>query len=131
MNSLSKLGLHKVGSYVITSLILSNASLFSFVHLKLESFFIISCSGFTISVKSEMNLLTKFIFLRKDCMAFLLCGNEMTLMASILFGSIVITSRDITNPSNVPFSMANMLFFGFYEIPYHRHCLKITFRCGT
>ena len=95
------------------SLILSNASFISFVHFKFESFFIISCSGFSISAKSKMNLLTKLIFPRKDCIAFLLCGCAITLMGSILTRSMVIPSVDITNLSNVPSSMAKMLFFGF------------------
>ena len=68
MNSLSKFGLRKVGASAMDSLIFSNASLLSFVYLKLKSFLIISCSDLTISEKLEMNLLTKFIFPRKDCM---------------------------------------------------------------
>ena len=118
INSLSKFGLHKVGAYAMASLNLSNGFLLSFIHLKLKYFFIISCSGFTISMKSNMNLLTKLIFPRKDYMAFLLCGNTITLIASILLGSVVIPSGEITKPSKVPSSMANILFFGFKEILY-------------
>ena len=78
-----------------------------------------------------MNLHTKLIFPTKDCIAFLVCGGVMTLMALILPRSIVIPSREIKNLSNVPSSMANMLFFVLNEISYHRHRSKIAFRCGT
>ena len=94
INSLSKFGLCKVGSYAMASLIFSNASFLSFAHLQLESFLIISCSGLTISAKLEMNLLTEFIFLIKDCIAFLLWGNTIALMDSIVHGSIVIPSGE-------------------------------------
>ena len=88
INLLSNFRIHKVGAYSMASLISSKSSLLSFVHLKLKYLFIISCSGFTISMKSKMNLLMKFIFPRKDCMAFLLCGSTIDLIASILPGSI-------------------------------------------
>ena len=127
---MSKFGLRKVGASTMASLIFSNAYFLSFVHLKLESFLIISCSGLTISTKSEMNLLTKFIFPRKDYMVFLLWGNTIALMASILPGSIVIPSGEITNLSKVPSSIENMLFFGFKDILYPRHLSNITFKCG-
>ena len=79
----------------MASLIFSNASLISFVHLKLKYFFIISCSVFTTSAKLDMNLLTKFIFPRKDSMDFLLCGSTMAFIASILHGSIVMPFGEI------------------------------------
>ena len=131
MNSLSKFVLHRVGASAMASLILSNYSFLFFVHLKFEYFFIISWSGLTISMKSEMNLLTKLSFPRKDYIAFFLCGGVMTLMDSILLGSIVIPSREITYMRNAPYSMAKILFFGFNEIAYRRHHSKIAFRCGT
>ena len=131
MNSLSKFGLNKVGDSIMAYLIWSNSSFISFVHLNYESFFIISWSGLTISAKSELNLLAKLIFPSKDCIASFLCGGAMILMASILLGSIVIPYREITNPSNVPSSMAKFLFFGLNEISYRRHRSNIAFVCGT
>ena len=65
MNSFSKFGLCKVGAYIMASLILSNASILSFVHFELKSFFIMSCSGFTISAKLEMNLVQRLSFQEK------------------------------------------------------------------
>lgn len=49
-----------------------------------------------------MNLLTKFFFSRKDCMAFLLCGNAIALTTSILPGSIVIPSGEIITQAKFP-----------------------------
>ena len=51
INSLSKFGLRKVGDSTMAFLILSNASLLSFFHLKLKYFLISSYSGFTIYTK--------------------------------------------------------------------------------
>ena len=102
----------------MASLILLNASLLSFVHLKFASFLIISWSGLIISAKLEVNLVTKFILPKKDCICLLLCGSAMIFMASILPGSIVIPFGEIKNLNNVPSSMENILFFGFNDILY-------------
>jgi hypothetical protein len=130
MNSLSKFMLHKVVASSITSLILLNVYLLSFIHLGFVYFLIIYWSGLTISAKSENNLLTKLIFPIKDCISFLSSGGAMIFTTSILLGSIVIPSIEITNQSSVPSSMEKILFFGFNEISYHRHRSNISLRCG-
>jgi hypothetical protein len=68
-----------------------------------------------------MNLLTKLIWPRKDCIDFLEVGGESLVMTCVLSGSIIIPSLDTMNPSNLPYSTTNMDFLGFKEMPNLRH----------
>jgi hypothetical protein len=87
-----------------------------------------SWSGFTVSVKLGTNLLTKFIFPRKDCMDLLLWGGGILEMASVLSGSIIIPYLDTMNPSSLPSSTTNTYFLGLSDIPYLLHLLKTFLR---
>jgi len=87
MKSLLKLGLIRVGGFTISSLTMIK-DLFSLgPHSNLTFFLIMSCRGFIILEKLWTNPRTKFIFPRKDYIDFLLCGNKILEMASIVSSS--------------------------------------------
>jgi hypothetical protein len=54
-------------------------------------------------------------------MDFLEVSGGSLAMAWVLLGSIIIPSLDTMNPSNLPYSTANMDFLGFKEMLYLRH----------
>ena len=117
MKSFLKSGLMSAGASGMDNLILINDYFSLSPHEKLLSFLIIFCSGCTISEKLGTNLLTKFIFPKKDCMDFLVAGKGILEMAYVLSRSIMIPSFDTTNPSKIPSVTANIYFLGFREIP--------------
>ena len=102
-------------------LILTNASFWVSDHLNKTFFLIRSWSGLTICAKFGTNLLTKFIFPRKDCMAFFQPGSPIFAMASDIFGSIIIPYLETINTRSFPSVTAKNDFFGFKEIPYFLH----------
>jgi hypothetical protein len=72
-----------------------------------------------------MNLLTKFICHKKDCMEFFDEGGGSFEMTWVLSGSIIIPSFDTMNPRSLPCSTTKTDFLGFKEMSYLRH------RCRT
>jgi len=102
-------------------LILTNASFWVSDHLNKTFFLIRSWSGLTICAKFGTNLLTKFIFPRKDCMVFFELWSPIFAMASDLSGSIIIPFLETIKPKSFPSVIGKIDFFGFKEIPYFLH----------
>jgi hypothetical protein len=71
-NTLLKSRLHNTGAWEMEVLMLLKAPYFSSSHLNSLSLQIIPCNGLMVSAKSGVNFLTKLIFPKKYCMAFLL-----------------------------------------------------------
>lgn len=118
MNSLSKSWLINVGASTMACLILLKASFPSRFHLHTSSSLINAWKCLIISTNLEMNLKTKFILPKKDCMAFLFFRNAFVVMDSILSWSMIIPSLEIRYPKSFPSVTAKMFFFGFNEILY-------------
>ena len=74
MKSLLTSGLKRLGASEMASKILWKDSFSVHPQLKIASFLIIFCKGRMISKKLAINLLTKFILLTNDCIAFFLEG---------------------------------------------------------
>jgi len=119
----------RVGATSMVALILSKASFSTYVHLNWTSFFIIYWRGLTIWEKSRINLLTKLIVPKKDCIDLFLCGVEICIIALVRSGSTEIPSLEIICPDSLPSETTKMIISGFREIPYFLHLFKICFRC--
>ena len=118
MKYLVQYGIKRLGASEIDSKIQLNDYFSGSTHLKTTSFLIIFCKGRMISEKLGINLLTKFIFPRKDCIAFLLEGKVILDMSWVHLGSIVIPCFDTTHPNKRPCVTTNIVFLGFKETPY-------------
>ena len=128
MKGLEKFGVARDGALTITCLIRLNASYSTWPHLKSEFFLIIAYNGDTILEKSGTNVLKKLIWPRKDCIAFLLCGKDISEISLILSGSIWILDLDTVNPRSFPSLNAKKDFFGLSQIPYLWQRWKICFK---
>ena len=95
-------GVFNAGALMISCLIESKDSLSLCPHLKIEFFLIMDCKGSTIWEKLGMNLLTKFIYPKNDCIDFLLCGKGISKISFILSGSIYMPFLDAINPKGLP-----------------------------
>jgi len=92
------------------------------------SFFIKFCNGLTISEKLGMNLLTKFIWPRKDCIDFLEEGGGSLEMTWVLSGSMIIPSLNTMNPRSFPCSTTKTDLLGFRDMSYLQHHSRTTLR---
>ena len=115
VNYFSKSKLLNVRAYTMACLIPVKASSLSSFHLNSTSFLIIPCKGLIIFANPEMNLWARSIFPKKDCMDFLLFGYAISVIDSVLLGSIKIPSSDMRYPKIFPLVTINMIFFGFNE----------------
>ena len=121
MKSLLKSGLWRDGASAMAYFILLKAFFSSVFHLKITLFLIIPCKGLTIWAKSNMNLCTKLIFPRKDCMALLLLGGGIWAMTLARSRYTTIPFLVMIWPSKFPSDTVKTLFFGLNEIPYFLH----------
>ena len=102
MKYLVKYGLKRLGALYKASNTFLNDSFSILPQLKTTSFLIMFCKGRMISKKLGINLLTKFIFPRNDCISFLLEGKVIFYMAWVCSGSIMIPCFDTTQPNKIP-----------------------------
>lgn len=72
---------------------------------------------------------SKVDYVQEKLESFLFLGNGMLLMASILFGSIFITSFSRMFHSSFPSLSANWYFLGFKGNPYFLHFSKVILKC--
>ena len=105
-------------------LMLLNASFCTSEYLSIASFYTKSWRGLTICAKLGINLLTKLIFPKKDCIAFFESGRTIFSIVSTLSGSMIVPSLETMNPKSLPSGAAKTNFFGFKEMPYFLHLSK-------
>ena len=97
----------------------------------IASFFSIEVIGDTISKKLLMNFLTKIMWPRNDCKAFLLEGNDNASIAFTMSRSIANPSFKTMWPSYFPWLTIKINFFRFIEMPNFMHFSKTCLRCSS
>jgi len=87
--------------------------------------------GLTISAKWGINLLTKFIFPKKDFNPLTFTSGGILRMACILSGSILIPCFETMWPNNFPRVTPQKKIFGLRDSPYFRHLSNIFLKWVT
>ena len=109
--------------------IFSKEHLDSGVHFTLFSFVNMLVMNFTNSTKLDINILKRFILLKKDQISFLDLVREMVLIASILFGSIFTPSVETMCRSSLSSFMEKVEFWGLRDNTCFLHFKNTFFKC--